>query len=259
MNKIRYVLLDPTGNLTCLVTDPVPPGMRSAVTDTLMDRCEQVGYLTLSGETPRLEMMGGEFCGNAAMACAAYLAEKAGAKGKTTVPLSVSGAEGTVECSVRPLSPGLWEGRVAMPTVRGCRPVDLGGRTAVLVSMEGIAHLITEGPPLEKAEAEALLMKAAPALPEEAVGLLQWDGDLMRPLVLVKKSGTLVWENGCGSGSTALCAFLALSRGVKRITVRQPGGTILAEANTLSDGSVRVSITGSIRFREEGSIFLPRA
>ncbi|MBR4500550.1 MAG: hypothetical protein IKP22_01470 [Clostridia bacterium] len=257
MNKIRYVLLDPTGNLTCLVTDPVPPDVRSAVTDILMDRCEQVGYLTLSGEVPRLEMMGGEFCGNAAMACAAYLAEKAGAAGDTAVRLSVSGAEGAVECSVRPLSPGLWEGRVAMPPVRGYRHVDLGGRTAALVSMEGIAHLIMEGPPLEKAEAETLLLKTAPALPEEAVGLLQWDGDFMRPLVLVKKSGTLVWENGCGSGSTALCAHLALSRGVKRIAVRQPGGTILAEAETCPDGNVRVSITGSIRFRGEGNIPLP--
>lgn len=258
MKNFRYVLLDPTGNLTCLVTDPVPAGMRSAVTDTLMDRCEQVGYLTHSGEAPRLEMMGGEFCGNAAMACAAYLAEKAGAKGETAVPLSVSGASEAVECSVRPLSPGLWEGTVKMPPVHGCRPVDLGGRKAVLVSMEGIAHLITEGPPLEKAEAEALLLKTAPTLPEEAVGLLQWDGDFMLPLVLVKKSGTLVWENGCGSGSTALCACLALSRGVKRIAVRQPGGTIVAEADIRCDASVRVSITGSIRFRGEGSVTLPR-
>ena len=257
MNNIRYVLLDPTGNLTCLVTDPVPLDKRSTVTDMLMDRCEQVGYLTRNGDLPRLEMMGGEFCGNASMACAAYLAEKAGAKEDTAVRLSVSGAEDTVECSVRPLAPGLWEGRVTMPPVRGCRPVDLGGRKAVLVSMEGIAHLIAEGPPLEKAEAEALLMKAAPALPDEAVGLLQWDGDLMRPLVLVKKSGTLVWENGCGSGSTALCAYLALSRGEKRVAVRQPGGTILAKADTRPDGNVRVSITGNIRFRGEGSLLLP--
>ena len=257
MNKFRYVLLDPTGNLTCLVTDPVPEGTRRAVTDLLMDRCEQVGYLTLTGEVPRLEMMGGEFCGNAAMACAAYLAEKAGAKGETAVPLSVSGAESTVKCTVRSLSPGLWMGRVMMPPVHGYRPMDLGGRKAVLVSMEGIAHLITEGPPLEKAEAEALLVKTAPALPEEAVGLLQWDGDFMRPLVLVKNSGTLVWENGCGSGSTALCAYLALSRGEKRVAVRQPGGTILAEAEAASGGPVRVTITGSIRFRGEGGVSLP--
>lgn len=257
MNNFRYVLLDPTGNLTCLVTDPVPEERRNAVTDLLMDRCEQVGYLTRKGDLPRLEMMGGEFCGNAAMACAAYLAHKAGAPGETAVPLSVSGAGGAVECAVRPLSPGLWEGRVKMPPVRGCRPVDLGGRRAYLVSMEGIAHLITEGPPLVKTEAEALLLKAAPAIPEEAVGLLQWDGDFMRPLVLVKKSGTLVWENGCGSGSTALCAYLALTRGVTRAAVRQPGGTILAEADVCPGAPVRVSITGVVRFRGEGSVSPP--
>ena len=54
MKSFRYVRLDPTGNLTCLVLDPV-------------EKAEEPGI------TARL--MGGEFCGNAAMASACYLAE----------------------------------------------------------------------------------------------------------------------------------------------------------------------------------------
>ena len=170
--------------------------------------------------------------------------------------VEVSGASGTLPCEVRRFA-GSFEGTVPMPPVQSITPLQAEGLTLTAVAMEGIAHLITEGPPLEKAEAEKLLIKTAPALPEEAAGLLQWDGGLMRPLVLVKKSGTLVWENGCGSGTTALCAYLALSRGVTRADVRQPGGTILAEAELRPGGPVRVAITGRIRFRGEGCAALP--
>ncbi len=74
--EIRYVLLDPTGNLTCLVLDPVEAGERDRVTALLMDRCEQVGYLmppTAAGARARLQMMGGEFFVNSSRAAAALL------------------------------------------------------------------------------------------------------------------------------------------------------------------------------------------
>ena len=45
MKPVRYVTLDPTGNTTCLVLDPVTEAERPRVTAALMDRCEQVGYL----------------------------------------------------------------------------------------------------------------------------------------------------------------------------------------------------------------------
>ncbi len=259
MKRIRYVLLDPTGNLTCLVTDPLPPPERPGVTEKLMDRCEQVGYLIKTREGPRLEMMGGEFCGNASMACAAYLAHTAGAAAQTPLLLSVSGAEEKVECLVRPLAPGLWEGRVAMPPVTECRPTALNGRGAALVRMQGIAHLILEGPPPEKAEAEALLKGAAPALREEAVGLLLWDGRFMRPLVLVKNSGTLVWETGCGSGSTALGAYLALAHGegVTRSEISQPGGILTAEAEVRGGRVTKAFLTGKVRIVKEDELLLP--
>ncbi len=263
MKRYRYVVLDPTGNLTCLVLDRVAEGERPEVTGRLLDRCEQVGYLTAPrGEgRARLEMMGGEFCGNASMAAAAYLARQGGAAEETEVPLEVSGAEGEVRCTVRPRPDGLWEGRVAMPPIREIRPADLPGCRAALVRMEGIAHLIPEDASMGGPEAEALLRRAASRLSEEAVGLLLWDGErrFMRPLVLVKKSDTLVWETGCGSGSTALGAYLALCRGegVTRTPIRQPGGTITAEAEIRNGRAVRTAITGLVRLGEEETLILP--
>ena len=40
MKKIRYVLLNPTGNLTGLVLDPVSPEDRPRITEALMKGCE---------------------------------------------------------------------------------------------------------------------------------------------------------------------------------------------------------------------------
>ena len=106
MREIRYVILDPTGNLTALVLDPVSGEERTRITAALMDRCEQVGYLC-SPEKPgvraRLQMMGGEFCGNASMAAAVYLAAGDGLQEdrETEIILEVSGADTPVACRAR--------------------------------------------------------------------------------------------------------------------------------------------------------------
>ena len=258
MSRYRYVTLDPTGNLTCLVLDSVPAEERPAVTGRLMDRCEQVGYLEKprqKGQRAALCMMGGEFCGNAAMACAAYLAQTAGAKAETVVPLSVSGAKGTVRCVVRPGPDGLWEGTAAMPPVLETGRTEIGGMPAALVRMEGIAHLILEDREPEKEEADRLLRMAAARLPDPCVGLLAWDGrtDFMRPLVYVRESGTMVWETGCGSGSTAVGVWLALKKGegITETAVAQPGGVIRVQAE-VRDGRTKVAlITGTVRIGKE--------
>jgi len=78
---VRYIPADPAGNLTAIVLSPVAPQARAAVAARMMARCpegfEQVGFAeedSLTGEFPRLCMMGGEFCGNAARAFACYAA-----------------------------------------------------------------------------------------------------------------------------------------------------------------------------------------
>ena len=81
MSALELDLLraDPAGNITLLVLTPVSPALRPAAARELLRRhgAEQAGFLVpprLGGDC-RLEMMGGEFCGNAAMASACYLAE----------------------------------------------------------------------------------------------------------------------------------------------------------------------------------------
>ena len=145
MKKIRYVLLNPTGNLTGLVLDPVSPEDRPRITEALMKGCEQVGYLQPAGQSGaavRLQMMGGEFCGNASMAAAAWLAQEGDSadQGERNLLLEVSGAEGTVSCRVRREKEG-WRGTVEMPLPREIRSVSLHGRKLQAVFFSGMVHL----------------------------------------------------------------------------------------------------------------------
>ena len=158
---IRYVTLNPTGNLTCLVLDPVAEKDRGRVTNALINRCEQVGYLEAPKIYPgcaraRLQMMGGEFCGNATMGTAAWLAMQDGlAIGeKEEIVLEVSGAEMPVFCMVCREIQG-WTGRVDMPPVLGTEEIQKDGKMFTAVHMTGMTHLIHTGERMKKPEAEA--------------------------------------------------------------------------------------------------------
>ena len=254
MTGYRYVLLDPTGNLTCLVLDAVPPDKEKQVTAALLAECEQVAYL----EKPKtkearaaIRMMGGEFCGNAAMATAAYLVREELKPGEEAdVPLEVSGAEGVLSCHVKALG-DCFEGTVPLPDILEVFPRTDWGIPMTAVRMEGIIHLIYCEKELKREDAESTLVSLAKTLPDDAAGLLHWDAQsgFMRPLVYVPGSGSLVWEHGCGSGSAAVGAAEALRKGDGTHTtrVRQPGGEIRACVCT-DHGRIRwVRITGQVR------------
>ena len=75
----RYILLNPSGNITALVNNiRVPKEKYKEISGRIMENnraVEQVGFLKiLKPEYKfRLEMAGGEFCGNASRAVACYL------------------------------------------------------------------------------------------------------------------------------------------------------------------------------------------
>ena len=257
MKQYAYVQLDPTGNLTDLVTEAVEPGDEERVTAELMKECEQVAYLEppRQGGRARIRLMGGEFCGNAAMAAACYLVRKELKPGEeTVVPLEVSGAEGVLSCRVRALEDG-YEGTVPMPRVISIRRETWKGFQLAAVRMEGILHMICEETLPSEDAAEGLLREIAARVPDDAVGLLQWKDGYMRPLVYVRGSDTMVWETGCGSGSAATGAWEACRReGAARTAVRQPGGLIQVNARA-EKGQIReLSITGRVRIGEESAV-----
>ena len=255
MKPVRYVILNPSGNLTALVTEWGGREDEEEITRRLMRESEQVAYLERPlgpAAVARVRLMGGEFCGNAAMAAAGWAARDRVRPGEEiTVPLEVSGAEGTVFCRIRGTAEG-FEGTVEMPRVMEIRETEIAGVPLTAVRMEGILHLIREGrEPMAEKEAEALLKAAAAAVPDEAVGLLDRNPDtgFMKPLVFVRGSGTMVWETACGSGSAAVGAAMARRSGNGRTVteVPQPGGVIRAEAEARDGEIAEVAITGTVR------------
>ena len=261
MKSYRYVILDPTGNLTALVLDPVLPEEEAFLTNELLKVSEQVAYLekpALPGAAAAIRLMGGEFCGNAAMAAAAWLLrDRLSERQESAILLQVSGAKEPVPCRVQALG-GLFRGTVRMPAVLGVRGEEYCGRCFTAVRMEGILHLIDPAGIPDPAEAEALLRRIVARLPDEAVGLMRWDRETgtLTPLVYVRGSGSLVWEHGCGSGSAAVGAAEALRKnGGKTVTeVIQPGGMITVTA-VAEDKIIRsVSICGKVRLGTETTV-----
>ena len=120
MKPVRYVILNPTGNLTALVTGWGGAEDEPEITARLMQESEQVAYLeppTQPGALARIRLMGGEFCGNAAMAAAGWLIRDRLQNGtEMTVPIEVSGADGVLFCRIRGTEGG-FEGTVEMPQV----------------------------------------------------------------------------------------------------------------------------------------------
>ena len=259
MKPVHYVILDPTGNLTALVTSWGGKEDEEEITARLMQESEQVAYLEPPSEPGALayiRLMGGEFCGNAAMAAAGWLIrDRLQAGQEITVPIEVSGAQGVLFCRIRGVENG-FEGTVEMPRVLEIRPVEIDGIRLTEVRTEGITHLIREEKEaLEKEKAEALLLGFAEKSGVQAAGLMDRNPEtgFMRPLVYVLGSGTMVWESACGSGTAAIGALEAWRRGNGKAEtqVGQPGGVLRAEAVSERGSITEVQITGVVRIGKE--------
>ncbi len=261
MKPVRYVLLSPSGNLTALVTGTWDAADEPAITRRLLQVSEQVAYLekpTQAGALARVRLMGGEFCGNAAMAAAGWLIRDRLREGtEETVPLEVSGAQGVLSCRIRGLAED-FEGTVPMPQVLSVWDKTRFGVPLTAVRMEGILHLVRESDkPLEKEAAENLLKTIAAQVPDAAVGLLDRNAGTgaIRPLVFVRGSGSLVWETACGSGTAAIGALEAMRQGKTTETaVPQPGGIIRTSAVFREDQFPSVSITGIVKILSESDL-----
>jgi len=261
--KLNYTIYNPTQNITLLVTSPVPRSRQPQLAAELMARrpdVEQVGFLeppSLPGAQIRLQMMGGEFCGNAAMSTAVYLLQRDGLSCETPVALEVSGQEGILFCALEEQDGVFW-GTVGMPLPDRLGTAELPGvGTVPAVFLPGIVHCIVPSGRMVRAEAEAAIRPLCASLRADACGILLFDSALasFTPLVYVASTDTAVWESGCGSGSAALAAHLAAeSHKGQTVSLRQPGGIIIASASWDGAAVTTLSITGKVWCMEGGSI-----
>lgn len=238
--RLNVVRADPAGNITLFVLDPVPAGDRAGFAARLMavSDAEQVGFVCppVMGSAGRMEMAGGEFCGNATRAFGMLAAQNLGCLSQLRVEVSGCGRPVTVD-----IDWAAGSARTQMPLPRSVRRTEAGGHPGVLVDLGGIAHFVVENvpPDLEFFQKAESLFRDLPGL--EAYGVMFLNGDRMTPLVKVPAAGTLVWEGSCGSGS--LAAAVAQSQDAPdgpfvRAYV-QPAGTV--EAAVLRRGGEAAS------------------
>lgn len=268
--QTAFTKWSPTENITVLVSSPVARSLQSEYATKLLGGIggEQVGFLEtspLSGARLRLQMMGGEFCGNATMTAGAYLArsENLPVGAQADYLIDVSGTFQPVPCRIERISDA-WRGTVCMPLPECLERISLqtdAGTVALpLVRLPGIAHIVA---PVETglncAQIERRIRSWNDVVRADALGVLLYDEarQSIRPIVYVPATDTACWERGCGSGTAALGAWQAHRRQSPfSVSIRQPGGEIAVRAEANASRVASLSITGVVRLIAEGVAYL---
>jgi len=251
----------PAGNTTILVETPVEPKRYGEVAKQLLalprTHAEQVGFFAApkQGGAVRLEMMGGEFCGNALRAAALWQICKTGAFGKKSMAVEISGCDHPLSVVYDPVSGDLIG---EMPLPQAVSEYEVRGEEARAVCFEGIVHLIVldHGPEwIEEDEAKTLLRAAAAKFGKAAAGLLLYNPaeKMLYPVVYVVGTDSLYCENSCASGSAAVAAVCALAQGdgTWPLAIAQPGGTLRCEARVENGALTALSVGGVITLTDD--------
>ena len=261
---IHYIKANPSGNTTLFVFDAIAPALRSTVASTLLKNidAEQVGYLTMrEGQPIRIDMMGGEFCGNASRSAAAY-ALMTEQLHKKEYSISCSGCNTVLKAWAGKRADSRYDAFINMPRPNGIDSIiiDVDGQSEQFyrVLLPGIVHFVHFTKDLATVNQQKFwqaLYAYTQSAGYEAFGLILFDSVhfSMIPAVYVTATDTLYWEQSCGSGSAAAAAALAfMGNGNISRTVRQPGGSIDISAVCEKQVIQSLSIGGPVSFDPPG-------
>ena len=258
-----YILADPSGNTTAFVLSPVASDDYGPVARTVMDRlnAEQVAFV----HDDRMDMMGGEFCGNASRSFALWQAlhrpnglSLAPLQGQLQQTVTVSGAPHPLTVTLRGDGSGL-HASIAMPLPNRILPLEepfLGPCT--LIEYPGISHVLLENrTPLDDDPAAVRELLESLGAEDGCFGLLYLEDNSLRPRVLVRDTCTDVWESSCASGTCAVAAALALRQNTSlTLELFQPGGSLTACATVEGGNLTALTLDGPVTFPKSGTITL---
>lgn len=252
--RLKIAILNPAGNVTAIVLSAVAPERRAALAERLLAlpelHIEQAAFLVppqFGGEI-RLEMMGGEFCGNALRCAGFYQALCRGEQGKCCIMAEISGADG-----VLPVMVDVGQGIVSttMPLPVSVEALDWPEASVHRVTFDGITHWV-----IDRAEPDDALVQRAVAGSGDAPAVgsifLNRATGAIRPIVYVRQTGSCVAETSCASGSTAAAVVLAadLRDGITEIGVGQPGGDLEVGVRKEAGQVTGLSIGGPVALVE---------
>lgn len=261
--EIEYVKANPTQNMTILVLSEVLKNKKKIASQLMAYQsvhAEQVGYIRpprISTNDAQLEMSGGEFCGNACMALAVYLINEKLNK-NDPIMLEVSGTDRIVECNVSRDKVSSWC-EVSMPLPDRIYSYQMKYLekewTGVIVEYSDAVHFILEIKEWSQSEIESLTMHLHSYFPKSVVGILLYQSDhRMHPLIYVPEVNSMVWEQGCGSGTASIGAYLSkkYERNIS-LGIRQPGGIIEVNAKYEETTIASISIKGRVEIVAKGT------
>lgn len=270
----RVSIVRPGGNDTAIVWDNIPRRQQGDIASSIQKTypgVEQVMFIERNPENGRIrgQMAGGEFCGNATRSLGYLLLD--GKDG--TIDVEVSGANRPMTVVVKngqamteiPVKPDL-ESIKALPS----------GET--IANLDGISHLITRDDQqigqrlnsisdLETRKLEVKKVLDEVGLSKEpASGVMvtseRPDGKLrLDPYVYVRDTGTLYYETGCGSGSTAigLSQAKANSQSVDSLEIIQPSGLPLVVSVQRGETAFKqATVNGPVEVMFDSRMYLPR-
>lgn len=267
----RTAILYPSGNTTAVVFDQRLDSDRGELNEGIMTawkkqasdqpEIEQCCFVTTpqhNDAIARVEMFGGEFCGNATRSVIWMLTEGKDYSGK----IEVSGVE-------QPLSFNVKNGVVSveMPLPKEnelVKEVEEG----TLVQLDGISQLVVSDEQLRGSSSPRELLTKLLAgneyglADQPAVGVSYYDEATKQSefCVWVKNVDTIFDETACGSGTSAIGVALANTTNTSQhIEVIQPSGKVIttdSKFDTDSGKIVESTIAGEVEVLYDGKIEL---
>ena len=266
---LEFIKMNPSGNITVIVLTPVSSDLYGEVARQVMDTdmlgAEQVGFAQRPlgpGAVARLEMMGGEFCGNgcrsfgAWLMCAPYLGRRL-ESGFLEVVIEASGYDGQVLVRGRKERGEFWVSS-PMPLPSRIQFIPLGRNEIGLVEFPGITHaVVVNEEPTSEVFWQVSEVCNCQDVPAFGVMFLSEEKLQVVPVVRVQETQSLVWEGSCASGSVAVGSILATKGNgkVKNLELKQPKGTLWVDIDlTEEDGLAQVS--GPVSLVAHGKVWV---
>lgn len=247
MNSCTFHTIWPGGNTTAIVDD-YPTGVPLKVlADMIMKQysdIEQVGFRKEARELDHdfhLEMMGGEFCGNAARSIAYLHTQKTG---QNKMKFMVSGFANPVEAVATDhhaliILPGNFFVRQQTDNEH------------VVVDLQGIRHVVVFGDRTTVPAEELVRQYAHDDVAAVGIMYITQNKDIvLDPVVYVRDTNTIVSETACGSGSIAVALALQQRAFASEYSIQQPSGVflkveIVTEKNTIQS----ITLGGEVAYK----------
>lgn len=247
MRPITYHILWPGGNTTAIVEQEVPRALQPSAARDIMAQdaqIEQVGFIeqpTIPAAAFRLQMMGGEFCANAARAAAYWWLQ---GKKQTSVDFEISGFPQIIHFNLDGMPTLTLDGRFFIKSTMN--------KGETIVDLQGIRHIVTTTPG-DKDEALKLIKKYSQDSPATGAIFVSANGKENQTIdayVQVAATQTCFHETACGSGSMAAALVAYQKTGRLHHIVKQASGSQYQISFTVSRGHIqKINLAGDIEYR----------